>query len=382
MHDLDAWRDEWPYLETGQLWLQHAGITPLCRRVMRAGVRAMETFAAEPRGGYREVWQQATDGARAALAQLFGCAATDLALVKNTSLGIVQVAFGYPYRPGQNVVIVAGEYPANRLPWRAAVPDGVELRVVEPLPDGRLPVDHFAAAMDADTCLLAVSWVQYLNGFRVDLPALGELCERHGTCLVVDGVQGAGCLPVDLAPVDAFACGGHKWLCGPEGAGVLYVAPRLLDRLQTYNVSWHSTAERLDRPGAEVPTEAGVPPLKPTAERFEEGTPNTVGCIMLAEAARMLTEIGPEQVWSSVAAWHDALVERLAPRGYEVTSSRRESERSGILSLRHPGHETNALVQRLLDDDITCLRRGDSVRLSPHFYCNEEDVERVSRVLP
>lgn len=382
MDDLERYRDEWEYLSTGCLWLQHAGITPLCRRVRQQAVAAMAAFGLDPRGAYGELWQRATVGAREAVGALIGAPPEQIALVKNTSLGLSMVAIGFPYRAGQNLVTIAGEYPANRLAWRAAVPEGVTIRVVEPEPDGRIPVDRVAAAVDHQTCLVAVSWVQYLNGFRIDLDALGEVCQRHGAYLVVDGVQGLGAIPIDLGPVDALAAGGHKWLCGSEGAGFLYLSPRLLEVVRPFNVSWHSTAERLDRPGAEIPTETGVPPLKPTAERFEEGTPNTYGSIMLAEAAEMLAEVGTATIFARIGAWHDALAAELEPRGYQITSSRRPAERSGILCLRHPSHDTNDLVRRLGEAGITAIRRAGSVRLSPHFYNTLDDAARAAAALP
>lgn len=380
--DWESYRGDWPHVETGLVWLQHAGITPLCRRVMQAGTAAMEWFARAPAASYRTLWRRAHEGAREQLAVLLGTSPERLALVKNTSQGIIFIAEGLPYQPGDNVVTLAGEYPANRLPWRAAARYGVEVRVVEPDPEGRFPIDRLAAAVDRHTRALAVSWVQYLNGFVIDLAGCAELCRAHDAFLVVDAVQGVGALPLDLTGIDAAACGGHKWLCASEGAGFLYVSERLLEVLQPFAVSWHSVAEDLAIPGAEVATEAGLPPLKPTAERFEEGTPNLYGNLMLAEAAAMLAEVGVAAIAARHREVQDYLIDRLLPRGYRITSSLRDAERAGILCLAHPEHRPDELLGRLRSDQIVAIRRGDSVRLSPHFYNNFEDMDRVAAALP
>ncbi len=375
--DWSAYRREWPYLEDGLLWLQHAGITPLCLRVMRVGQAAMEAFATRPAASYRDLWYRATDGARQAVAGFLGTTPETIALVKNTSQGVIFVAESLDYRPGDNVVTLAGEYPGNRLPWRAAARLGVEVRVVQPDPEGRFPVERIAAAIDDHTHAVAVSWVQYLNGFRIDLPALAEVCRRREAFLIVDGVQGVGALPVPLEACDALAVGGHKWLCASEGAGFLYLAPRLLERLRPFNVSWHSVAEDLSAPGHEIDTETGLPTLKPGAERFEEGTPNVFGNVMLAEAVTMLSEIGLE----AIAARHEELLDYLADGlrslGCLITSSLRPGERAGILCFAHPEREPDEVVAHLKAARIIAIRRGDSVRLSPHFHNDHNDVERV-----
>ena len=374
MIDWESYRADRPHIQQGIVWLQHAGITPICGRVMNVAQSAMAQFATQPAASYRNLWYNATDGARKAVAGFLGAETESIALVKNTSQGVIFIAESLPYEAGDTIVTLAGEYPVNRLPWRSAARHGATVRVVEPDAEGRFPIDRLAAAIDSSTKVVAVSWVQYLNGFTIDLPALAEVCRRHDAWLVVDGVQGVGALPVPLECCDAIAVGGHKWICGSEGAGFLYIAPRLLSRLEPFNVSWHSVAEDLSVPGAEIATESGVPALKPTAERFEEGTPNAFGNLMLAEACRMLGEIGAANIAARHRELQDRLAEDLRGKGYRITSSLRDGERSGILSFDREGHDPDDLVSALKRDQIICLRRGDSVRLSPHFYNNGEDV--------
>ncbi|MCC7492019.1 MAG: aminotransferase class V-fold PLP-dependent enzyme [Fimbriimonadaceae bacterium] len=377
MIDWQAYRALWPYTATDQVWLQHAGITPPCRRVLDAANGVLEGFVQRPAAGYAALWSGANEGARGQVATFLGTTAEQVALVKNTSQGVLFVAGGLAWQAGQNVVTLAAEYPANRLPWRVAEGLGAELRTVQPVAGGRFPVDTIAAAVDHGTRVVAVSWVQYLNGFRCDLPALAEVCHRVGAFLVVDGVQGVGALPVPLDCVDALAVGGHKWLCGVEGAGFLYLSPRLLNALQPRQVSWKSVATDLSTPGAEVAVEPGLPPLKAGAERLEEGTPNCWGNIALGAAVTMLHEIGAAAIAARHQELQGYLLDHLAGLGFVQTSPADSGERAGILAVRHPRHAPSELLSALKRHQITAIHRADSIRLSPHFYNTTADLDRV-----
>jgi selenocysteine lyase/cysteine desulfurase len=378
--DWAKYRADWPHVAEGVVWLQHAGITPPCRRVMGAAIDALEGFAQRP-DTYRTLWHASTGGARAKVAAFLGAPENTIALVKNTSVGLTFIAESFPFVAGDSVVTLAGEFPSNRLPWRVLERKGVEVRTVEARPGLRFTVDQIAGAMDARTRVVAVSWVQYLNGFRLDLATLAEACAQHGAYLVVDGVQGVGVLPVDLTGVDAMAVGGHKWLCGTEGAGFLYVAPRLLERLGPFNVSWYSVEGDLFASGREVMVEDGLPTLKSGAVRFEEATPNAFGNVMLGEAVTMLAEIGAPAIWEKIRGWQDELLERLAPLGYASAGSMEPGERSAILPLVHETLPPAEIVRRLAADRIVTIQRGEACRLAPHFYNDGEDLERVVAAL-
>ncbi|MBI5831779.1 MAG: aminotransferase class V-fold PLP-dependent enzyme [Armatimonadetes bacterium] len=382
MVDWNAYRADWPYLAEGSLWLQHAGITPLNLRVMRSATRYMEEFAKSPGPTYRRLWHAATDGARDKVAAFLGTTSDRLALVKNTSQGIILVAEGLSLPAGANVVTLTGEFPSNRLPWRNLERRGVEVRTVPADAHGHCDTDAVAAAMDAGTAVLAVSWVQYIDGYRQDLASLAELCQRWGAFLVVDAIQGAGALPLFLDGLDAVIAGGHKWLCGTEGAGFLYLSPRLLDALTPCNVSWGSVGDWIFRAGEELLAEESLPPLKPTAERFEEGTPNVWGQIMLGEAVDMLSEIGLPTIWQRIVAVQDHFIEAARAKGYRIDSSLLPSQRSGIMALAHERHTPAEIVRALATDNITAIQRGQAVRIAAHFYINESDMDRVVAALP
>ena len=149
--------------------------------------------------------------------------AEEIALVPNTAAGINLVAEGFPWQPGDNVVLPENEFPSNQYPWINMADRGVEVRHVK-IEQGRVELDRLAAACDRRTRIVSVSWVAYASGWRQDLDRLVEMVHAHGALLFLDAVQGLGVFPIDVArtPVDFLAAGGHKWLLGaPRERAVL-----------------------------------------------------------------------------------------------------------------------------------------------------------------
>ncbi len=226
------------------------------------------------------------DEVRLTAAALLGVPATDVAFVKNTTEGLAFVAEGLDLRPGQRVIVPDREFPSTLFPFLALRDRGVRVDLVQPQgPGGALPLEAFAAALDeAPTALVTVSWVQFGTGWRTDLEVLADLCHRHGALLCVDVIQGLGVLPCSLAEwgVDFAAADGHKWLLGPEGLGVLYVAAEHRDRLRVIEPGWASVAQREQWDDLRLDYDD-------SARRFEGGTLNVAGALGsrgLARSAR------------------------------------------------------------------------------------------------
>lgn len=365
--DWQAWRREFPST-AHQVHMNHAGQSPLARRVA-AEIRAFADEAEQLRRSVYATWTARAEAARAAAARLIGARADEVAFVQNTAAGLSLVAAGLPWRAGDNVVAVADEYPSNIYPWWGLGRHGVELRLAQRR-GPRFGVEQIAAVVDGRTRVVAVSAVDWQSGFRTDLAAIGAFCRARDLLFVVDGIQGVGALAIDAPAcgIDCLAVGGHKWLLAPEGCGFLFVAARVIDRLQPVLLGWKSV----------VDADAYLPyhfRLRPDAARLEPGTQMHLGIRALGAAIDLLLEIGPAAVERRILATTDALAEGLEALGATVLSPRGPGERSGILTVSLG--ETDDFLASLTRHDVIVRARMGGIRFAPHFYADERDVARV-----
>jgi selenocysteine lyase/cysteine desulfurase len=361
----DCYRSQFPVTEK-LIYLHHAGVAPLCR----AAAEAMKNLADDAwRFGsfHYEEWLAAYDGLRASAARLLNAAPAEIAMVKNTSEGIATVALGLDWKPGDKVVAFLEEFPANYFPWKRLEAKGIEvewLSVTAPLEE----IDRAARGAR----LVAISFVQYLSGYRADLAGIGEICHRHGALFLVDAIQGLGAFPVDVRKcrIQFLAADGHKWLLGPEGCGVLYVQQDVQDLVEPVEFGWTNVAGYNDYASRDMT-------LRPDAGRYECGTLNTIGCFGLRAAIEFLLEVGIERISGQVQALGDQIAEGVARKGYQILGLRTPENGAGIVSFRKEGIDSRLIVRRLRDQGIIAGPRQGWVRMSPHFYITAEEIDRV-----
>ncbi len=314
------------------------------------------------------------DDAREKMARLIGAEAGEIGWVQNTSSALNMVANGLEWAQGDNVVTVQGEFPANVYPWLGLKRLGVETRLV-PQRDHRVLVDDIAAAMDNRTRMLAISFVEFATGFRNDLYRLGQLCEARGVLFTVDGIQGLGALQLDVhaAGIHFLGAGAHKWLLGPQGLGVFYVRKDVLARLRPITANWYSVVNRDDHMTYGQPWVAAN-------SRIEGSTNNVSGLVAFDAILAMLLEIGPARIEKRVLHLTARLIEGLNSRGYEVVSSQLPGERSGVVCFRAKGDPLELLDRARLERIVVAVRVG-VVRVSPHFYNTEDEIDRFLGLL-
>jgi len=366
----EIYGDQFPVREH-LIYLNHAGVTPLCR----AATDAMKHLADDARDFgslHYDQWLAAYDGVRRAAAKLINGAPADIALVKNTSEGIATIAMGFDWRAGDKIVAFEEEFPANYYPWKRLEAQGVKVEWLSVLD----PLEKIDAACRGAR-LMSISFVQYLSGYRADLEALGEICRRHGCFFVVDAIQGVGAFPVDAARsgIHALAADGHKWLLGPEGCGVLYIDAALRERVAPVEFGYTNVARYTDYGTRDMT-------LRPDAGRYECGTLNTIGCYGLRAAIEFVLEVGVPRIAPAVQALGDRVAAGVASKGYEVAGRRTPATGAGIVSFRKPGIESGAIVHRLKQRGIVTANRSGWVRTSPHFYISPEEIDRMIAELP
>jgi selenocysteine lyase/cysteine desulfurase len=367
-------RDQFPVTERYR-YFDHAGVSAIPLVAADAARWFVDRILTQGKVGYDEL-EHRQEMTRVAAAALMGVPTTDVAFVKNTSEGVGFVASGLDWSPGDRVVVPDLEFPSNIYPWLALRDLGVRVDLVRPLGDsGALPIAEFERAVAAGPPpkVVAVSWVQYSRGWRTDLAALARLCHDAGALLCVDAIQGVGVMPASLADwgVDFAMAGGYKWLLGPEGTGVLYVAERVRDRLRPLEPGWASVAHRDDYDNLDLV-------WADSARRFEAGSFNMLGTMAFGASMQLLLDAGLPQVWAHVDALCDRLVDGLgAIDGIRVLSDRSKEGRSAIVSFTVDGHSPVAVAERLRAANFVCASRGGGVRIAPHGYNTAEEIDAL-----
>ena len=359
--------ERWSYLD-------HAAVAPLCEPARQA-ISKWVNEATEEGDTTWPRWSAETEKTRAAAATLLNAEPGEIALVHSTSEGINLVAEGFPWRSGDNIVTLDNEFPSNLYPWMNQTWRGVETRRVA-AGDGRVTVEKLVDACDVRTRLISVSWVGFLSGWRLDVGALVDAAHARGILVFLDAIQGLGVFPIDVqqTQVDFLAADGHKWLLGPEGAGIFYLRSEHLDLLRPTGVGWHSVTDASNYTRIHLD-------FKPTAARFEGGTQNMVGQLGLGASLAMLLELEPKRIAGRVLEITDDACERLATIGAQIKSFRDAEHRSGIVSFEVPGQDSLAVKKKCLQHGVVLSCRGGLLRISPHAYVNDHDLERLIEAL-
>ena len=362
-------REEFPWAAAGEaIYLNAASTGPLPERTLRAQAEFSRKRAAPHRLSHEEQFA-VLDRCRALLAELLGAEVGTIALSVNTGAGINLAAWGLPLGAGSVVVIPDLEFPANVYPWMAASQArGYGVRVV-PARDGLLDEEALFAALDEPgTRVLALSWVGFSTGFVADLPRLSEACRARDVWLVVDGMQGVGVLPLDVARthVDLIACGGQKWLLSPWGSGFTYVHPGMLEVLAPQPVSWMAVRGSDDFSSLvdyDLTWRDG-------ARRFEQITLPFQDFAGMAASLELLRELGHAEIGAHIAARVTELADGARNAGVPVVTP--EGRTAGIVTVRP--RDVRATSERLRDARAVHSVREGTIRLSPHCYTTSEEI--------
>lgn len=355
--------------------MNHAGVSPMTER-SRAAIEQVVDGALNRPYPPGAAFEDA-DRVRELAARLINGSPEGIALTRSTAHGMSLVAQGLDWKRGDNVVGAEWEYPANVYPWMALAGDGVEFRQTK-LVGGRVLPDAVFSMVDERTRVVALSHVEFWNGFRVDIEAIGTECRRRGIVFAVDVMQSVGALRVDVGrmPIDFCAAGAGKWLLGPPGIGFCYFTPELMKRVQPRVVGAVSVDEHDQYFDPRLEFAA-------TARRYEESVVSMLDTAAFGSALDLLLEIGTDVIEQRVLALAARLADGLAARGYELVEPwpRTQAESSGIVSFRKPGATHQEVLRDLTAARVIARTHRDFVRLSPHFYNTEDEVDRVLEVL-
>ena len=307
-----------------------------------------------------------------AAARLFDVEPDDMAVAASSTEFLCSLAWAIMPGAGTNVVSADVVFPTTLYPWaRISRCTGCEIRLARGR-NGYVSPDELLSLIDDSTAVVCVSHVEYGTGQMYDLAELGEVAHDHGALLVVDATQSAGGLPIDVSGsgVDALVSAGYKWLCGPFGAAVMYLAPHLHEALHPGLIGWRSHKDMWD-------LRADRLELPATARRFEFST-MAYGCAVgLARSTEYLADVGVQKIFDHNLHLADLLIEGLRERGAEIVSPLKDAERTSIISAQFPMAGSPEVAAHLNRANVVVSLRGDFVRFSPHLYNRADDIEHA-----
>jgi len=372
MEDILRLREQFP-ITKNKVFLNHAGQSPLPKPVVEAMQKFMDDFSATG------AMNNDLDEPKKLFVRLIGAGTHDeVAFVENTSMGLNIAAHMLNYPSGSNVVTTDLEYPSVVYPWLGSR-IGADVRYVKNV-EGKILLDDVERIVDDKTVALAVSHVEYVNGFRHDLQALADIAHEHGAHLIVDAIQSAGVMPIDVkrSNVDFLTTACYKWLLGPVGAGFLYVRHDLIQEFEPPFIGWASVKpevfESLDL------WDIRNLKLAETASRFEVGTPSFQSLVGASAALKLLLNTEISEIEKRVLALTSCLIESVKDRGLKLQTPEEPSEcRSGVVNFLID--KPLERVERLEKKGIIVSARAHGIRVSPHFYNTEEEIDSLIREL-
>ena len=362
-----------------KIFLAHAGVCPLPHRIAEA---VSECAKRGTLGDQEAFVLHRLNDARQLGARLLNCQPEEVALVGPTSLALSFVAAGLSFRKGDNILIYHDDYPSNVYPWMALAERGVEVRLLNTRGLGIIRPQDVMGQVDENTRLVALASCHFISGYRIDYQAIGKFLRGRGILFCLDAIQTLGAFPTTVEHVDFLAADAHKWLLGPCGAGLLYVRRELQEKLNPPIYGWHNV-----RCPNFVAQEQII--FRNGATKYEAGTHNLLGLVGLITAMELALEMDVPQggIAAELLRKRARLVPALQAKGFTVLNADAKTENaSSIISFHQAGKDLAALHKKLMDAGVVTSLRADRkgqnyIRLSPHFYNTDAELQRTLELL-
>jgi len=360
-----------------KIYCAHAADAPLPRRVAEAMRESIERASTDSRQSDLELANIAKT--RQAVAEFMNARLDEISFTGPTSSGLNAIANGLEWAPGDEVVCYLDEYPANVYPWLGLERRGVKPVFLETNSIGKITPTIVEQALSKRTKLVALASANFCSGYRIDLDAIGALCASRAVLFSVDAIQTLGVFPITLDHIDFLSAGAQKWMLGPSGAGILYVKNTQHDLLYPMMIGgWNVESPNfITQPVIEF-AEGG--------RKFEPGAYYHCAIAGLGAAINLLKEADPALVSARILSLTEALRVDITPLGFEFLSPDEKSNRSGILTFRHPRVPIDKFMGALTKSDVVVSQRFDRndrswLRVSPHFYNTFDEIAKIGEIL-
>lgn len=366
-------RELFPFLSDGRIYMNHAAISPLPTPVFNATRYGLEVRNSGPIENFEKGMQIVEDAREQIANYIHADSPEQITFMGNTSDAISAVAEGLTWSEGDEIILNTLEFPSNVQPFRRLENLGVNLVYAEPSSHRVEPAD-IEKLITPKTKLVSISAVQYLSGFRADIKTIGELCSRHNILFVVDGIQALGATPINVkaCKIDALCTGAHKWLMAPMGIGFLYLSKNIEPHLQPVKTGWLSVEDPWELTKYEKS-------WLPVNQHLETGTPNLVGISGIGASLKLFKDIGTDAIRQQILYLSGSIISLLEERDdVEVITQPGHDQRMGIVAFSIKTNPVlDAAISRLKENNCTLSAREGYVRISPHFYNTEQEIEQV-----
>jgi cysteine desulfurase/selenocysteine lyase len=367
MENIQKIRAQFP-VTRHKAFLNHAAQSPLPKPVADAVRQYTDDFSKFGTSSFKP-----DDNGKTEFARLIGAKPGEIALVENTSMGLNIAANVLHYPAGSKIVTTDLEYPSVVYPWlRRRL--GVKVHYVKNV-NGKVLLDDMEKAVDDKTVAVAISHVEYVNGFRHNLRVLSEIVHEHSAYLIVDAIQSVGTMPIDARrdDVDFLMAAGYKWLLSPPGAAYLYVKDDLIEKFEPPFVGWASVKQEVFNTTDFY--DIWNLNLSKTASRFEVGSPSVMSFVGAAEAMKMLLHFGTENIKKRIMKLTDRLIDTVKDMGLKLQTPEEKPCRSGIVNFKID--QPQKTLEKLSKKGIIVSARSHGIRVAPHFYNTEREIDKL-----
>lgn len=378
MNDLAGYRSQFPIVDR-RTYLISASLGPLSTRSRALAEEHLDLWE---RLGPEELWFEhgfpRLRECRDRFAELIGADPDEVAVVPSVSAGLSSVASCLDFSARPNVVLTDMDFPTNHYVWRAQQRAGAKLDVVASSDGVKVETEQVVERIRDDTQIVNVNRVLFESSWIMDVASITETAHAAGAHVVVDDYHGSGVLPIDVHAlgIDFLVSGALKWLCGGQGIAFLYCRRDLIERMEPRVVGWFGTKDSFDFDRSELR-------LRDDARRFETGTFALPQAWTAAGGLSLILEVGVDAIRRRNAELTAGIVERARAAGIEVLSPLDGDRRGGLVRVRAPGGPAGAkaLLHALFERDVVLDQRGDALRISPHFFNHEGDLDRCFEAL-
>src|SRR5712691_10620790 len=362
------------------VYLNHASDGPLPRPVARTLYTNIDDTSNFGNVNFAR-WLEHERGAHRRMANMIRVRPDQIVMTASTGDGLMIIAGGLRWQPGDMIISAECEFPSNIYPWLNLQDQGVQVQLVK-MRENCVAVEDVLSSITERTRLVSLSLVEFSTGFRNDIATIARYCHERGIICGIDAAQALGALDIDVQSlgIDYLAAVSHKWLLSPQTIGILYVADDLLAQLHIARQGWFSVETPFDFFNYEQPLKAGT-------ARFEHSSPNSLPIIGLDAALGVFECIdgGMAAVEERISGLTSHAISGLERLGYPVVSPQGEGERSGIVCFQPSPDRQDLTPQHIVDElaarQIYTAARATVVRISPHFYNTIEEIDALLNVL-